>query len=400
MAWIRQLPRNRKGQALWAATCYTPLGDRITESHENKKFIENWARKMEADKDAGTFIDPRLGKTTVGEIWDLYAADRRLEQASHKRDQSHWNKWVAPTWAKRPVGPIRKPHVSGWVVEMERAGAKGWTTTAALNVLRSMLEIAVDLGLIGFNATRGVKVAPPAPHTDRVLEEWEDPLLLDNLDERFPGRPEAGLFVETLAYTGLRYEELAAMDRAHVLTRTRSLSVARVMEKDGTVREYPKADASVRQVAVDDDLWPRLLEHVMTVEPGGLVFTAPGGGPLLYDNWRKRTWVKGLLRKRPMSELEIEAWKQRRRDAGERPWKADWSVEEPLLDDPQPTPHDLRHTFGTRLADSGMPEKDIAAVMGHSEKGNATKRYMHPRERRHDQTRSAMASVRRMRRAS
>lgn len=396
MPWIRQLPSK-----LWAATVYTPLGDRITESHESKPFITAWANNLENKKLDGSFIDPRLGKITVGEIWDLYAADRRLEKASQKRDLSHWNKWVKPTWGRRPVGPIRKPDVTAWVVRMERDKAGGWTVVAALNVLRSMLEIAVDLGLIPSNPTRKVKFAPPAPHEDRIFEEWEDQLLLDNLDARFPGRPEAGLFVETLLYTGLRYEELAALDRAHVLTRSRSISVANVMEKDGTIRAYPKEEYSVRPVALDDDLWPRFAEHAMTVKADGLIFQGLSGGPLKYDGWLKRIWNRGLLRERHWSAEEIEAWKaQRKAEGHRRAYRYRYISEEPIFDNPQPTPHDCRHTFGTRLADSGMPEKDIAAVMGHSPKSNATKRYMHPREKRHDQTRQAMASVRKLRRAS
>lgn len=396
MAWIRQLE-----SGLWAATVYTPLGDRVTESNESKGVIAAWARNLETKKADGSFIDPRLGKIHVGEIWALYAADRKLEKASHKRDASHWKKWVEPTWGKTPVGPIRKPDVTSWVVRMERDDkAGGWTVTAALNVLRSMLEIAVDLGLIAFNATNKVKVSPPAAHEDRILEEWEDALLLDNLDERFPGVAEAGLFVETLLYTGLRYEELAALDRGHVLTRKKALSVGPVMEKDGAVRPYPKSPSAVREVAVDDELWPRLLEHTMRIEPGDLVFTAPGGGPLLYDNWLKRVWNKALIKRTPMADVEIEQWKAQRRAEKKRPWRVNYFHEAPLFEVPQPTPHDCRHTFGTRLADSGMPEKDIAAVMGHSPKAQATKRYMHPREKRHDQTRKAMATVRRLRRAA
>lgn len=396
MAWIRQLP-----SGLWAATVYTPLGDRITESHKLKTFVTEWAKKLEAKKADGSFIDPRLGKVTVGEIWDLYAGDRRLERASHKRDTSHWNKWVGPTWSKRPLGPIRKPHITAWVAEMERAGAKGWTQTAALNVLRSMCEIAVDLGLIGFNPCAGVKVTPPEPHEDRILEEWEDDLLLTNLEARFPGEPEAGLFVECLLYTGVRWEELAALRRSVVRARERGFWVERVRERDGTDREYGKSDSAHRFVAVDDELWPRFVKHMMTVDVetcDGDLFRSLEGGKLIYDSWLKRVWNKGLLKVAPWTAEQIQAWKEQRRAEGKFTGsRKNFFDEAPILEDPQPTPHDCRHTFGTRCAECGMPRHEIAATMGHSPKGNAVDRYLHARNKRLERARAAMATIRKQR---
>lgn len=392
MAWIRQL-----ASGLWQATVYTPTGERVTDTHKSKPIITAWANDLEGKKMSGTFIDPRLGRRKVGQIWDEYAADRRLEMASHKRDRSHWNAWVGPRWADVEVGPIRKPDITAWVVGLERAGVGGWTVVAALNVLRSMLEIAVDLGLIAHNPSTGVKAAPPAPHVDRVLDEWEDEILLKNLDTRFPGVPAARLFVETLIYTGLRYEELAALDSGYLVRRQRLISVQNVMEKDGTIRSYPKSTAGVRLVPVDDDLWPRLAEQAGLVGSGSLLFTAPGGGPLLYDNWLKRVWNKGLIEQREMADWEIEQWKSERRAAGLRPWKANWVHESPLLDEPRLTPHDCRHTFGTRCADAGMTEHDIAALMGHAPGSGATRKYIHSRDARFDRARSAMAGIRRSR---
>lgn len=42
--------------------------------------------------------------------------------------------------------------------------------------------------------------------------------------------------------------------------------------------------------------------------------------------------------------------------------------------------HDLRHTFGTRLAETGCSEATIAGMMGHSDPGT-TRRYTHATER-------------------
>lgn len=399
MPWTRKLD-----SGLWASTVYIGPGpnDRVTESHQIRKVIHEWALNLEADKRRGTLIDPRLGKTTVQQIWDLYGEGRRLEKASRKRDASHWKCHVAPRWANVQVGSIRKPDVSTWVVSMEREEENGqrtvggWTVIASLALLRSLLEIAVDAGLIIANPARKVKTAPPPKHIDRILTDDECDDLLANLYAKFPGNPAAGLMCEVMAYCGPRYEEVAALKRTPEALdmRHRLIHFRPVMERDGTIRDYPKSPAGDRDVPVDDQLWPRLRDHVMTVPHGGLIFPAPEGGPLLYDNWLKRIWNKGLLRQREMTPDEIAAWKAQRIAEGKRPWKAKWVIETPVVDEPQPTPHDLRHLYGTRLAEAGVPPHERMALMGQEDE-RAGKRYTNPRNERFDRARDAMKGFRR-----
>lgn len=403
MPWIRQLD-----SGLWAATVYlTPdPKDRITETHESKAIITKWARKLESDRDTGLLVDPRLGKVTVSEVWELYGDGRRLEKASRKRDASHWNCWVGPKWGNVRVGTIRKPDISTWVVNLERQGhdkndpwpkVGQWTVIASLALLRSLLEIAVDAGLIYANPARKVDIAPPPKHEDRNLTEDECADLLAAMYKRFPDRPEAGLMCEMMAYCGTRYEEVAALRRtpAHVDMREKAINIFDVMEKDGTIRPYPKSKSGERTLPLDDDLWPRFRTHVMTVPPDGLIFTAPSGGPCLYDNWRKRVWLPGLLVVRDMTEAEKEAWKEQRRADGLRPWKAKWVVETPVLADPQPTPHDLRHLYGTRLVEAGVPKHERRYLMGHKD-DRAGIRYENPREQMKN-ARDAMKAFRKRR---
>jgi integrase len=66
---------------------------------------------------------------------------------------------------------------------------------------------------------------------------------------------------------------------------------------------------------------------------GGFVVTAPKGGPLSYDNWRSRVWVKIT------SQVDFEV-----------------------------RPHDLRRTTATRLfvVDRWTPA-EVQTFMGHSD---------------------------------
>jgi integrase len=361
MAYIRQLE-----SGLWAATVRTPAG-RITETRELRGAVKAWADGVEADISRGEFLDPRLAKHTVGEVWEKYAPARRVEMASRKRDESHWKVWVAPRWAAEPIGGIVKPDVQAWVNELEEQGVGGWTIIAALNVLKATLELAVDAGWIRANPARRVRPPVAPSHVDRVIDAGEEVLILDRLDELFPGRRDARLFVETMLETGGRWEEVAAV-RARRSTCARH---GRVRAGDGARRHDPRVPEGcqveeppgVPGCAARPGAAGRLRPVVLATDPGGLVFTAPQGGSLLYPTWLRRVWRRAL--REPV----------------------------PLVADPLPTPHDCRHTFGTRLADAGIPVHDRMALMGHKDVRSG-QRYTHSGDRRFDAARDALRRAR------
>jgi integrase len=374
VAWVRKLP-----SGLWAATVRTPAG-RITETHKLKGAIEKWASDLESDARRGDFIDPRAAEITVGAWWEQVKDSRRLEKASRKRDESHWRNHVAPRWARTRLDGILQPDVSAWVVKMERAGVGAPTIEGSVGVLRALLDQAVAAKRLRFNAARGVRVPERDAHLDRVLAPDEDELLLSALDRQFPDRPDARLFVELLLYCGMRFEEAAALDREHIDMRRQLINVGPVLERDGTIRPYPKSPAGIRPVPVDDEVWPRLRAHALTIGPGscldtpprGLLFTgARGGGrPLHYSSWHRRVWQRGLI--------EVVSRDSRGRILESRQ----------TLDDPQPTPHDLRHTYATRLARGGVQAHEIMPLTGH-ERLESVQRYLHAGDERLDKAREA-----------
>ncbi len=384
--WVRQLD-----SGLWAATVRTPAG-RITETDRLKSVVQDWADDLVADIRRGDFIDPRHGRVTVGELWERFGDARRLERASRKRDESHWRNHVAPHWSRWPVGEILKPDVSKWVVTLERAGVGAPTIEGSVGVLRALLEQAVDARLIRVNPARGVRKPRRAAHVDRVLDADEERRLLEALELHHPGYPAARLMCEVMLDTAVRWEEVAALDRDHVDMRQRLLHVGPVMERDGTIRSYPKSPAGVRRVPVGDELWPRLRERAFAARPVKvlvdgkpaevpLLFVAPRGGPLFYDSWYPRVWARALR--------GVPARSRRRGRAGGE------LVPGAGLADPQPTPHDLRHTCATLWAENGMPPHELKDLLGHADL-SATQRYMHAGEGRFDRARRARADSRRL----
>lgn len=380
MPWIRQLPSKK-----WAATVYTPKGRR-TRTHDLKTVITKWATDLEADIRRGEFLDPRLAEKTLGYVWEKYAGSRRLELPSRERDESTWKCWVEPRWGVIAAGAVLKPDVQAWVNELEEDGVGAWTIIAALNVTKTVCELAVDAGMIRANPARRVKAPMPPEHVDRVLTAVEEERIYDRLDELFPGRRDARLFVEVLADTGCRFQEVAAVRREAVNLQRGLVAIGPVMQRDGTVRDYPKGArsrraAGFRDAPLGDEVMRKLRPIVLATPPGGLVFTAPKGGPLLYPTWRSRVWIRAV--RVPVLD---ERGRAARGPDGAELW-------EPLVDEPLPTCHDMRHTFGSRLADAGVELHDRMALMGHKDVRSGM-RYTHSGDERHDKARAALRAAR------
>lgn len=382
MAWIRQLP-----SGLWAATVYTPAG-RITESHELKGTISKWAANLESDVRQGHFVDPRKANTTVSKAWTQLAGARRLEKASVQRDASAFKCHVQPRWGKVAVGAILRPDIQAWVNKMEADGWGAWTILGALNCLSSLLELCVDAEMIRANPARRVKRPITPEHEDRVIEPHEEQLIYARLDELFPGRRDARLFVETLLETGARWSEAAGIRREAINLADGLISIGSVVQRDGTFRDYPKgarsrSSAGFREAPISPALVSKLRPVLLATPAGGFVFTAPRGERLLYPNWRQRVWLPAL-------QVAVRDEKGRRVRGPDGEWL--WT---PLLEGLLPTPHDCRHTYGTRLADGGVEQHHRMALMGHADVRSA-QRYTHSGDARFAKAREVLAEARRL----
>lgn len=383
MAWIRQLP-----SGLWAATVRVP-GDRITESFSLKSQAKSWAEDLEADVRRGDWIDPRKAKVLIGDWWDRSRNARRKSKAAKARDESHWRVHAGPRWAKKPLGSVLRTDASSWVVTMEDAGVGAATIEGAVGVMIGLYDLAIDAEMVRHNPFRRVAKPKRDAHVDRILDVDEERQLLAAVKRMFPGRPDAELFVELLAETGMRWEEAAAIPPEMVDTRRQRINIAWVMERDGTARPYAKSEAGNRPVTFGDHLAGRMKEaklaarEVVGVFPRGgptrLLVTTRDGKALRYENWRKRVWLPVLAGLPERPTVKGHAYREAIPGAG--------------LEDPQPTAHDLRHTFGTRMADEGVPIHDLMALMGHGDIRSA-QRYLHAREERFDRARAAMARAR------
>lgn len=366
MAYFRKLPSGK-----WQAQVWHPSGKQITKSDPLKSVVRDWARDNEAAIRRGDWVDPRAGKMTVAAWYERCARERLIEVATKKKLASAWNAHVEPKWATWPLNTIRYEDCKTWIAEMSekktRAGKQLGADMIGVcgRLLGHLLDEAVKAKRIPANPMRLVKLPSPPKHEDRVLTRGEEQRLYRACDELFADTehevwPEFKAFLQTLLGTGLRFQEVAGLLRENVNPLRKTITVGQVLPRDTReLRRDGKTPAATgRTVPITPEL-AKVLAEQMSRHLEDLVFvSADDRKPLHYNNVRTRHWVK-VVKRASLAGL-------------------------------QPTMHDLRHTYGSRLADRGVPPHEIAALMGHARLASV-ERYLHASEQRMERARAALA---------
>jgi integrase len=174
-----------------------------------------------------------------------------------------------------------------------------------------------------------------------ALSNGEQKRLLDAL--KHCHAPHLQTLIPLLLLTGMRAGEAMSLTWGQVDMMERTLRVGRAKSANGTGRVIP----------INDDLASTLAAHYLRFkedfgEPHHDHYVFPWGSPLPTDPNRPVTDVKhGWETLRDLAKVSCRL-------------------------------HDLRHTFATRLAENGVPESTMLALMGHMSRA-MLERYSHIR---------------------
>ncbi|ACY20701.1 integrase family protein [Gordonia bronchialis DSM 43247] len=310
----------------------------VDESREHSKSFDKksdataYLSELTTARNTGRFVHERAGRVTVAALWGEWTAQAgHLSQKTIASRETAYCCHVMPRWAGVTVGDIRVTAVRAWVADMAQAGVGVPTIERAVGVLRGLCELAVDDRRISANPCVNVKL-PRRSHPDRAYLSVPH---VQALAEAITFRPEV---VELLAYTGLRWGEMAALRVSDFDMLRRRVDVSRsVTEVRGhLVWGTPKTHER-RSVP-----FPAVLAETIAPLMAGkgrddLVFTAESGGVLRNSIWRPRVFdkaVKGCQR-------------------------ADDTF-------PSLSPHDLRHTAASLAISAGANVKAVQRMLGHA----------------------------------
>ena len=166
------------------------------------------------------------------------------------------------------------------------------------------------------------------------------------------------LLVLTLAYTGVRWGEAAALRVRRVDTmRGRLEIVEAATEVNGAVIFGAPKSQQTRSVPVLAFLRDALAEHIAGRGADALAFTAPRGGVLRVSAFRRSTWNEACVATGLGTFVEDD-------ESGRKQYVG-------LV------PHELRHTAASLAIASGASVKGIQAMLGHVSATLTLDRYGH-----------------------
>jgi integrase len=276
------------------------------------------------------YHDPRGGRRLFGEYAAEVAATRADRRASTlARDESMMRSLVLPAFADMRLAAISEESVQAFVSSLVGRRYDPWTVRKAYQLLAGVMARAVRARHIPRTPCDGIDL-PKIEHDQeqRFLSAAEVGQLADAIDPRY------WALVLTAAYTGCRFGELAALRVKRIDFLRRQVRIEETLNevRGQIVTGPPKTRKARRAVSIPSFLADVLSAHVAGKPADGYVFSAPEGGPLRRNGFRRRFWQPAVRA----------------------------SVGEPLRF------HDLRHSHAALLIAEGVHPKAMADRLGHS----------------------------------
>src|SRR4051794_23353734 len=247
MAHVYKRVRARPGKTdlvTYEARWREPDSRQRKRSFKKKSDAERYLTTIESSLLTGGYVDPSRSKVTIGEYAEQWMAGRtRLKPKTVASYRSLLNNRVLPRWADVRLDRITYEDVAAWVSDMATKVSPS-TTRQAYHLLTSMLDEAVKGRRLPSNPASGVELPRLPKVHKRYLSHEQVTILADECG------PE-GVVVLMLAYTGIRWGELAAIRVGRVAPGARRVHIAEAMsEVNGRVIFGPPKTHADRWVAV------------------------------------------------------------------------------------------------------------------------------------------------------
>lgn len=310
----------------WRARYVDSAGNEHTRRFKYKTDANDWLKNV--TRSGADITPPAVGEWTVADQFAAYIRGAAIAETTRATRRHTWNAHVEPRWGKRKLTEVDTAGVKSWVAELAEADTGVPTIENALGVLRGVVKDAISDGRLVHDPTAEVR-APGRKHRRR------DYLTHQQVEQLAVATGASATVVRVLAYTGLRWGELAGLTVGAVdLTRRRLQVVSAVAEADGKLVVKTPKDYERRSVPFPAFLRVELAAATAGKGPNDLVFSAANGGHLRISTWRPRVFNNARDR---------------------------------IKDFPTVTPHDLRHTAASLAVSAGANVLALARMLGHED---------------------------------
>jgi integrase len=357
---------------VWRAYFRDPAGRQRNKSFARRVDAARFLTSIESSKMVGSYIDPALARLTVGE-WSKrwLEGQAHLKPSTLERYAGIIREHINPKWQNVKLADVSHADVQRWVTSLtDRLSAA--TVRKVHRVLSLVLDLAVKDGRLVRNPATGVNLPRVVTEERRYLthEQVEllaracaspaDPSKHRRRDER--ENDAYRLVVLFLAYTGVRFGELAALRVGRLdFLRRRAAIVESVTPVNGVQMWGTPKGHERREVPIPGFLIGELAAHITGRGRDDLVFPGVrGGGALRAPVFRRAAFDRAAA-----------------------------SIGMPGLH-----PHELRHTAASLAIASGADVKVVQTMLGHASAAMTRDQYGHLFGDRLDEVADAMDAAR------
>lgn len=324
MGSIQRVDRSKP----WRARYWGPDGRQHSKSFARKVDAERWLKVSEAEALASRWVDPAAEVEPFGPYAEEWIASKRstVGETTATNTEALLRSRVLPEFGTTQLKRITTADVRKWLTAMTEEGLSPSTVYTYRRILSQVLDQAVDDGLIVSNPAKKAKAPSVRPRRQLFLSAEELRNLADECGHYGP-------LVWFLGWSGLRFGEAAALRIGRVDPARRRVRVEEAAtEVAGRLVFGAPKTHEARTVIVPryviDAIEP-LLDDKATDD---LVFTAPRGGPVRLNNFRRRIFAPAAGR----------------------------------IGKPDLVPHDLRDTAASLAISSGASIKAVQRMLGHA----------------------------------
>jgi integrase len=329
----KKVPSARYGKGLrWLARYVDDEGHERAKAFDRKADAQKWLdSEVTAKLATGTYLAPEAGLITVAAVYEAWSATQvHLARKTLALRASMWVTHVKPKWGNMSVVDVKTSAIRAWIAKMIGDEVGVPTVHKSYGLLRQVLGVAVEDHRIPRNPCDGVKL----PKSAQVDRGYLTHAQVAALTAKVGHMPEV---IRFLAYTGLRWGEMAALRVQDFDMLRRRVNISRAVTECGTLVWGNTKSHERRSVPFPASLTVELAALMVGKGREDLVFTGTRGAVLRGGNYRKRYFAVAVA----ACQKEDETF-------------------------PTITPHDLRHTAASLAVSAGANVKALQRMLGHA----------------------------------
>ena len=346
-------------------------GERHTVYAESLEELREKEKQLIVDEHDGIKTD--TNSLTVNKMYELWKELKRGLKDSTKQNYIYmYDMFVKPGFGKMRLTKVKKSDVRRFYNGIvEQKVMKIATLDSVHSVLHQVFQVAVDDNLIRYNPTEGVMREIKMACRDwkgsrEALTMEQQKIFLDYLWNTPKYRHWYPTFC-VMVNTGLRVGELTGLRWKDISLEKGKISVNHTLvyynHGEGKGSYYsintPKTKSAVREIPMTEDVKEAFRMEKEYQEQAGIKSAAQIDG---YDDF---IFVNRFGNVHNQSSLN-KALKRIMRDCNMEIIEKNGTDPEPVLL-PSFSCHVLRHTFATRMCESGTNLKFIQACLGHAD---------------------------------